>query len=649
MPSHWLVRKTPVALPAWVAVAACLVGCGDSDELGDPDANEPVPQADRQSWNSTIHLQGPQSTLTVHLPYAQDFDERKVTRGEGGVSIEFRDKAARDSTGSAKIQLRAQRLALEHDTDRFTLAGSVAVISDSVLLTSDSLRWSRTDDLLQVPGWADVVRPGGSLRVRDLSASTSLERWSARNVSGSLTDTTKVGAPYELQLRAKRDSSSRPRDGFLKAAYETVAVRMDDQSIGSERAQFDAEHGLITFSGSVGLVDSMRTINADHLEHDLSDGTSSAYGSVVVAEGDWHLQAQAIRVDEDGGRWVSSGAPVEVEWDERSLRAAHLTYDCRIEPASFAATGDVTTATQIEFRDGERLLVADSLTYHREAGRVEAAGKVALTGPEFAGVAQARHVLLWLDTERAQLSGSPRLIRQRSADTLVITASTLTLDLAGQQVVGDDTFSVVTGALALRAQQGHFDSRSERLTLSRDVELTARKSETIHADSMIVTLVDGVVTDVMLPASLTGSVATSETQASWYDAGGGHLLLDSERVQTITLTGNARVTHRSLESNAINRFTAADIEMNFTDGELSTVIAQGDAVVQSRLPDEEAKRSTDSGVPDGADRAGSVNRVAGNRLEITIEDGVVFEVKASESVEGEFVPASSKTETTNGG
>ncbi len=641
------MRKTPVALPAWAAVAACLVCCGDSDELGDPDPNEPVPQADRQSWNSTIHLQGPQSTLTVQLPYAQDFDERKVTRGEGGVSIEFRDKA-RDSTGSARIQLRARRLVLEHDTDRFTLAGSVAVTSDSVLLTSDSLRWSRTDDLLQVPGWADVVRPGGSLRLRDLSASTSLERWSARNVSGSLTGTTKLGAPYELQLRAKRDSSSRPRDGFLKAAYETVTVRMDDQSIGSERAQFDAEHGLITFSGSVGLVDSMRTINADQLEHDLSDGTSSAYGSVVVAEGDWRLQAQAIRVDEDGGRWVSSGAPVEVEWEERSLRAAHLTYDRRIEPASFAATGDVTTARQIEFRDGERLLVADSLTYYREAGRVEAAGEVALTGPEFAGVAQARHVLFWLDTERAKLSGSPRLIRQRAADTLVITASTLTLDLAEQHVAGDAPFSVITGALALRAQQGHFDSRSERLTLSRDVELTARESETIHADSMIVTLVDGVVTDVMLPASLTGSVATSEAQASWF-AGGGHLLLDSERVQTITLTGDARVTHRSLESNAINRFTAADIEMNFTDGELSTVIAQGGAVVQSRLADEEAKRSTDSGVPDGADRAGSVNRVAGNRLEITIENGAVFEVKASESVEGEFVPASSKTETTNGG
>jgi hypothetical protein len=241
------------------------------------------------------------------------------------------------------------------------------------------------------------------------------------------------------------------------------------------------------------------------------------------------------------------------------------------------------------------------------------------------------------------------LIRQRSADTLVIAASRLTLDLAGQQVVGDDAFSVVTGALALKAQQGHLDSRSERLTLSRDVELTARASDTIHADSMIVTLVDGVVTDVMLPASLTGSVATSETQASWFDAGSGHLLLESERVQRITLTGDARVTHRSLESNAINRFTAADIEMNFTDGELTTVIAQGDAVVQSRLADAEAKTLADSSESHGADQPGSVNRVAGNRLEIFIEDGAVIEVRASESVEGEFMPAPSKAVPTNGG
>jgi lipopolysaccharide export system protein LptA len=215
-------------------------------------------------------------------------------------------------------------------------------------------------------------------------------------------------------------------------------------------------------------------------------------------------------------------------------------------------------------------------------------------------------------------------------------------------VVGDDAFSVVTGALELKAQQGHFDSRSERLTLSRDVELTAGESDTIHADSMTVTLVDGVVTGVALPASLTGSVATSETQVSWFDAGGGHLLLELERVQRITLTGDARVTHRSLESNAINRFTAVDIEMNFTDGELATVIAQGDAVVQSRLADAEATLADSSESP-GADQSGSVNRVAGNRLEITIEDGAVIEVKASESVEGEFVPASSKAVPTNGG
>ena len=49
------------------------------------------------------------------------------------------------------------------------------------------------------------------------------------------------------------------------------------------------------------------------------------------------------------------------------------------------------------------------------------------------------------------------------------------------------------------------------------------------------------------------------------------------------------------------------------------------------------------------DHSGSVNRVAGNRLEITLEDGSVIEVKATESVEGEFVPVSSNTAPTNGG
>jgi len=638
------MRKTPIALPALAAAVTCLICCGSDDGASDREATEPAPEADRQSWNSILRLQGPQSTLSVRLPYAQDFHQRKITRGEGGVSIDFDDRAAgADADGGVHVQMRAQRMELEHDTDRIAVAGSVAVVtSDSVSLTTDSLRWSRADDLLRVPAWADVTRPGGSLRARDLSATTSLERWSAKNVTGALSGTTRDGAPYELQLRAKRDSSRRPRDGYLNAVYEVVSVRVGDRGIGGDLAHFDAEQGLITFSGNVAFEDPSRRIDADWLEHDLIGGASSASGTVVVEEGEWRLQAEVVSVDEDGNRWVSSGSPVVVDWVERSLKAAQIANDDRFEPAALVAIGDTAGVGQIEFLDGERLLTADSLTYHQDVERVEAAGAVVLAGPEFDGVVHARRINLSLDTEQAQLAGAPRLIRQRGADTLTMAAGVLTVDLAGRQVVGDDGFSVDTGTLALKAKRGHFDSRSERLTLSQGVEFIDRASDTILADSMVVNLEDGVVIDVLMPSPLTGSASTSETQASWFEAGSGHLLLDSERVQQIALTGNARVTHRNFERDAINRFTAADIEMNFTDGELSTVVAQGDAEVQSRLVDSEA-----GSAQDGTD-SGSVNRVSGNRLDITIEDGVV-RVRASDSVEGEFVPAPVKQAIPDGG
>ena len=107
-----------------------------------------------------MRLQGPESAVTIKLPYAQDFDKRKLTLGEGGVSIEVSDTAVgSDSLGVRRIGIRAQRLALEHEADRIALAGSVTVTTaDSVTLTTDSLRWSRSDDLLHVPGWADITR-----------------------------------------------------------------------------------------------------------------------------------------------------------------------------------------------------------------------------------------------------------------------------------------------------------------------------------------------------------------------------------------------------------------------------------------------------------------------------------------------------------
>ena len=129
-------------------------------------------------------------------------------------------------------------------------------------------------------------------------------------------------------------------------------------------------------------------------------------------------------------------------------------------------------------------------------------------GPGSWGWFGPRGPLLSLDDEQAQLSGSPRLIRQRQGDDdLVIAAGTMRLDLADRQMVGEGAFAVNTGSLRLEARRGQFDSSSERLTHSlarcRTRPQGSRKS--IRCDSMIVTLVDGVVTDVIdLPGLIDG-------------------------------------------------------------------------------------------------------------------------------------------------
>ena len=632
-----------------LSAVASLLACADDGDLIQAPA-ESVPKADRQSWDSTLLLQAPQSTVTVHLPYAQDFDERKLTLGEGGVSIEYSKKTAGVDSAAGPIRIRAARLVLDHDGGHIALAGSVAVeTADSVVLASDTLTWSREDDLIDVPGWAQVESPQGSFRVRDLSATTALDRWSARNVTATVVGTTATGSRYELRVRAKRDTSTR-RKGNLSVTYNTASIYVSGRTVTGDRALFDQEHERVSFYGDVVLEDSTRTIRAGRLEHDLGQGTSTASRSVTVEEQDWRLETEAIEVGASGQRWSSSGDPVFLTFGDRSLSAAHLAYDGRAGQTSFTASGG-RGATRSEFRDGDRLIRADSLSYRRDVDRVEARGDVVLESPEFAGTATAQEAVLALDSEQAWLTGSPQLLRSRLAadDHLAIRAQRMEFDLAGHQMAGEGGFTVSAGSLVLKAPNGRYDSDSERLQLSAGVELAEGTADTIRADSMVVVLRDGDVVEAILPGALTGSIATSASQASWLEAGEGKLSFEDGSVRTMTLSGEARVTHRSFDRDAINRFTGKEIRMSFaTDGQLARVIAEGDAQVISRLPDAETDEPAPAADPAVADGAGSVNRVRGSHLEITLEDGAVTEVRASESVEGEYVPSSTDAEPPNG-
>ena len=669
------------------------LGCGPSEDGPQPS----VPSshsADRESWEAVIEMRGPTFWATLRAPYLQDFADERITRADRGAEISFLDSA-----GTVVTRLTADTMVLEQRTDRLAMGGSVVIrAGDSLVARSDSLVWNREQDLVVIPRIVDVVLPSGTMRGRNLVTASRFDRWTAQDirvqwqaaVNGDEINGDEPDSDHDVfdfELSARREDSQW-LEGQLVARYDTVSARVEGNRIRSLKAVFSEADGRILFSSGVEIEDGQRFIRADEVEYKLQGkrGEARARGSVEVEEEDGQrLVAEEMTYGEDGERWSARGRPASLTMAQvpmaqapmaqapmpraRSLEADRVRYE-REEDAFFAAPRTV-------FRDGDRVLKADSLIFFRGEDRLEAVGNVDLRAPEFRGVATASTAIFDLVAEEVQLGGSPHLLRARdSGDSLILRATELSFKLGAERISGSGGFYLAAGDLVLTARAGGFDFAAQQAEFVGDVEFVQETPGTggisrIHADSMALGLSEGgEVESVDLPGGLSGTIRTGGAGASWIRASRGSILLVSERLSRLQLDGDADVTYRNSATESVSRFQGRAMSLNFDEeGSLVGVTAEGGATVVSRLPgggrealnqsagtaDQSAGTADQSagaaatrgqrsegaapGIEGGADRTeATMNTVKGERLEILLQDGEVIEVRVIESIEGTFAP-----------
>lgn len=607
-------------------------------------------------------MRAPTFWATLRAPYLQDFTDERTTRADSGAEISFLD-----SSGAVVTRLTADSMVLEQRADRLAMGGSVVILAgDSLVARSDSLVWNRKQDIVVVPRIVDVVLPPGTMRGRNLVTASRFDRWTAQDIrvqwrttiDGDETNGDKDSnfgdQAYDFELSARREASQW-LEGELLARYDTVTARVEGNRIRSLKAVFDEGDGRILFSSDVEIEDDERSVRADEVEYELNGGEWRVRGAVEVEEeGGEHLAAAEVTYAEDGEYWNARGRPARLTMaPARSLEADRVRY--QLEEDSFRA------APRSLFRDGERILQADSLVFFRREDRLEAAGDIDLRAPEFRGVATASTASFDLAAEEVRLGGSPALLRVRdSGDTLVLRAAQLSFDLAAERISGSGGFYLAAGDLVLTARAGAFDFATEKAEFVGEVEFAQGKPgpggmSRIYADSMELDLSEGgEVESVNLPAGLEGTIRTGGPGASWIKASAGTILLSREKLSRLQLDGDADVTYRNTDTGSVSRFQGRSMSLNFDErGTLVLVTAEGGATVVSRLPegsrDEPSAgdiatpgQTSAAAAPQADDRAGragaTMNTVRGERLEIPLHGGEVVEVRVIESIEGTFTP-----------
>ncbi len=607
-------------------------------------------------------MRAPTFWATLRAPYLQDFTDERTTRADSGAEISFLD-----SSGAVVTRLTADSMVLEQRADRLAMGGSVVILAgDSLVARSDSLVWNRKQDIVVVPRIVDVVLPPGTMRGRNLVTAPRFDRWTAQDIrvqwrttiDGDETNGDKDSnfgdQAYDFELSARREASQW-LEGELLARYDTVTARVEGNRIRSLKAVFDEGDGRILFSSDVEIEDDERSVRADEVEYELNGGEWRVRGAVEVEEeGGEHLAAAEVTYAEDGEYWNARGRPARLTMaPARSLEADRVRY--QLEEDSFRA------APRTLFRDGERVLDADSLVFFRREDRLEAAGDIDLRAPEFRGVATASTASFDLAAEEVRLGGSPALLRVRdSGDTLVLRAAQLSFDLAAKRISGSGGFFLAAGDLVLTARAGGFDFATEKAEFVDEVEFAQGKPgpggmSRIHAESMALNLSEGGEAEsVNLPAGLEGTIRTGGPGASWIKASAGSILLSREKLSRLQLDGDADVTYRNTDTGSVSRFQGRFMSLNFDErGTLVQVTAEGGATVVSRLPEgsRDEPSAGDTATPgqtsaaaalqtdDQAGRAeATMNTVRGERLEILLYGGEVVEVRVIDSIEGTFTP-----------
>ena len=614
-------------LAAAVLITAGAPSCSSPESGGSPPS---PPPADRESWGAHLLLSGPASSASIKANLLEDFSDRQVSVARDGVEITLSDSA-----GDVNSRLRALRFTLDHRSRQLAAAGDVVVDSDSITLRSDTLEWEQTRNDLRVPGALTLATPRGRLRGRNLIADPKLRHWSLEDVDATWVRRRETGAEFSVSITAV-SARTRRESGETVSDYERPRANSEGRWIRGDHGTWHAHSGQFLLEGSVVVEDSARTLRAERAEIDLDNQRSVASGGVVVDHDTLRLAAESI-VDHHSGTWVAAGDPLHLRLGSLQLAAPSLEHNR--DGDTYAAVG------RSRFVLEEDTLVADSLVLGPSEGRVDAKGDVHLIAPGFNAALSSASALFDLDRGTIDLFGNPKLRSQ--TDSLLLGADTLSLNLNDSLVTGIGRFYVEARSVGLRSRRGAYDARCDSALFSGGVEIEISGRSTtpslLRADSARASIGDGLISGLEFPGSFTAAIASGDDHRSWLQAGSGCIDLVDGELRRLLLAGAADVTHQSASSEAVSRFRADEMTLEFASGAgLLRVRAEGAAEVRSRMPGARGfQRSTDSAAAAGPTRRGegALNEVTGKTLEIVLEDGAVAEVRVLAGIEGRYTPA----------
>ena len=581
-----------------VCCGAVLWACGAGDP---PEEPLQIPEVDGEAWDVRIELGRPGHRIQIRAAYWREFSKAQQVIATGGVEVALRGDEAVST-------LRAERMVLEHQRDRFGLAGGVVLrAGDSLEVQADTLLWDGAHEQFRVPGALQVELDEGREWGRNLTSNFAVDTWSLEAVEGHWRG--RDGAV--LEVRAKREESRRVA-GVQEIAYDSVEVRYDGVRLTGPHAAFRPQSRRFDLSGGVEGADSLARFAADEVAVDAQKQRLVARGAVCYREEEAELRADEVEEDRNATRLQARGAPATFVQGERQIEARQLTYS-RSEGALTAQGGGV-------LRDGERALTAQTLRYTR-TGQVQAEGAIALTAPELAGSLAGDSLFLDLEQEAGWVRGDPSLRRRDVA----LSAPVLRFDLAQGRLVGTGGFALHTQGLEVAAERGTYQADSawvaEGVVLEERDDERDYRSE-LMADSMVVALADSQVEWIAVPGPVRGKIEVGDRQ-SWIEGRGGQIFMADGHLERIEVSAEADVTHRRADDEEINRFRGQQMTLYFDETGLRRALVQGAAELVSRVQEDEAI---------------AVNEVGGEELDIRFAAGVLTEVGVGPDIEGRYYP-----------
>ncbi len=579
-------------------------------------AKPEIPSADAEARQVLLQVQRPDMRLQIRAAWVSEYRESQIAQASGGVEVIFFD--AQNQVG---VQLRAERLTLDHRSGDLGLAGGVVLsFGDSLEVQSDTLVWDGRQERLRIPGVLTVVSAEGREQGRDLEMDAGADAWQLSDVVGRWSFAQDA---EPVQVRASKERSQRI-DGALRINYEDVELRFEGVSLRGPVAEWVPGERRAFFSGGVEGADSSGHFVAREVEVDLDARRLLARGEVESQRGAARLLAAEVEELWQQRQTLASGMPARFVQAARHIEARHLHY---------AHDGEVLQAdSQVVFSEDGRLLAAQHLVYEGINERLSATGFVALRDPGFEGTLRGARLVFDLRDERGYLLGEPVLKRDGDGGELLLSADSLHFDLAAKELGGVGNFVLQSGELNAHSRTGTYRTEADTMTqvvLVGAVELEQRDDDgdyhsRIEADSLLVLLEGTRASKVVIPGALKGFVEMGEGRTSWLEGRGGRVWFESGRLQRVELDAEADVTYRHLGKGEVSRFRGRRMFLYFDEDGLHRVRVEGDAELVSRL------------VRDGDQPA--INEVSGEELQIDFVEGSIVLVEIGPEIEGSYFP-----------